>query len=197
MADSKRDSELIEASGLFDRSWYLSVYPDVSASGLDPLDHYLRYGASLRRNPGPMFDANRYLALNRDVADSGVNPLLHYLLHGRREGRNAVPCATAAGDPVGRAETAASAVDLPEPERDVDFDALSAENQRLRTRVAEQQAEIEMNLLQLRGLQEELENWFRQYLALKESSGSSDALGERDAHDGNVSRGDRRTDKPI
>lgn len=181
MADSKRDSELIEESGLFDRSWYLSVYPDVAASGLDPLDHYLRYGASLRRNPGPMFDANRYLALNQDVVDSGFNPLLHYLLHGRQEGRNAIPCATVAGDPVGRANTAVSAVDLPELERAVDLDALRGENQRLRARVAEQEAEIEMNLLQLRGLQGELENWFRQYLELKEQSNTSKAPTPRNA----------------
>jgi len=37
----------------FDPGWYLAAYPDVALSGLDPLEHYLRYGAPLGRAPGP------------------------------------------------------------------------------------------------------------------------------------------------
>ena len=42
--DNARD--LIAASGYFDVDWYLRRYPDVAASGFDPIVHYLRHGAA-------------------------------------------------------------------------------------------------------------------------------------------------------
>lgn len=81
------DIARLAASDLFDAEEYLALYPDVSALGLDPAEHYLRVGAQLLRNPGPGFDTAYYLANNGDVAQSGWNPLLHYLAHGRFEGR--------------------------------------------------------------------------------------------------------------
>nr|WP_067295822.1 glycosyltransferase [Marinobacterium profundum] len=42
----------------FDAAWYLTQYPDITASGMDPLVHYLRYGRREGRLPGP----NRALA---------------------------------------------------------------------------------------------------------------------------------------
>lgn len=78
---------LVERSGLFDRDWYLAAYPDVSASGANPIEHYLLHGAAEGRNPGPGFDTNRYVSRYPDVADAGMNPLLHFILHGRAEGR--------------------------------------------------------------------------------------------------------------
>lgn len=45
----------LEKSGLFDPLWYAERYPDVSASGLAPLDHFMRYGLTLGRDPGPDF----------------------------------------------------------------------------------------------------------------------------------------------
>lgn len=76
----------IEAA-LFDREWYLSTYPDVSTTGLDPINHYMSYGALLGRNPSPNFDTAFYLKKYPDVASSGQNPLEHYILHGQKEGR--------------------------------------------------------------------------------------------------------------
>jgi len=58
--DPSGDAGLIRASGLFDVDWYLATYPDVAASGLDPIDHYLRIGAALGYNPNPLFDTNYY-----------------------------------------------------------------------------------------------------------------------------------------
>lgn len=78
---------LIEQSGLFDRSWYLSEYPDVAKSGADPVEHYLRYGAAEGRNPSPEFDTQWYLATYTDVAEAMSNPLVHYIKHGKKEGR--------------------------------------------------------------------------------------------------------------
>ncbi|HWI87396.1 MAG TPA: sulfotransferase family protein, partial [Sphingomonas sp.] len=59
-SDPSDDAGLIRASGLFDVDWYLAHYPDVAASGLDPIDHYLRIGAALGYNPGPLFDTYHY-----------------------------------------------------------------------------------------------------------------------------------------
>lgn len=85
--DLKSAIATIESSGLFDRNWYLSKYEDVARSGMDPLEHYLRFGAMEERNPGAGFDTASYLKRNPDVRGSGINPLLHYASHGKSEGR--------------------------------------------------------------------------------------------------------------
>jgi hypothetical protein len=58
--DPTGEAALIRASGLFDVDYYCERYPDVAASGLDPIDHYLRVGAALGYNPNPLFDTNHY-----------------------------------------------------------------------------------------------------------------------------------------
>ena len=72
---------------LFDAEWYLQQYPDVAASGTDPLRHYLEHGAHEYMNPSPKFDTRWYLTAYPDVARSGANPLLHYVEFGIYEGR--------------------------------------------------------------------------------------------------------------
>ena len=52
----------IARSGLFDREWYLKSYPDVVARGIDPVRHYVAYGAREGRNPSPSFSTRGYLA---------------------------------------------------------------------------------------------------------------------------------------
>lgn len=89
-------AQVVRASGLFDASWYLARYPDVAALAMDPVEHYLRIGARLRRNPGPRFDTGHYLRTYRDVAASGMNPLVHYIRHGRKEQRLPLPPAPVA-----------------------------------------------------------------------------------------------------
>lgn len=71
----------------FDASYYLAAYPDVAASGLDPLDHYLDHGWNEGRNPHPDFCTGFYLDEFPDVRASGVHPYFHYLKWGRYEGR--------------------------------------------------------------------------------------------------------------
>jgi GT2 family glycosyltransferase len=56
------DLNLIMRSGLFDRDWYLARYPDVRNSGMDPVLHYLQYGASEGRDPSPDLDSAWYLS---------------------------------------------------------------------------------------------------------------------------------------
>lgn len=79
--------EKIRASGLFDSEWYLLQYPDVADNGIDPVEHYIRFGANEGRNPSPLFSTVHYLTTNIDVAAAKMNPLLHYIDHGKQEGR--------------------------------------------------------------------------------------------------------------
>ncbi len=82
--------QLVE-SGFFDPNFYLTQYPDVAKTGINPLSHYLSHGVVEGRMPNLYFDTTFYLQQNADVAASGVNPLLHYLLDGFREGREPSP----------------------------------------------------------------------------------------------------------
>lgn len=83
----RREMHLLATSGFFDRDWYLRRYPDVRASGGDPILHYLRFGAREGRDPGPLFSTRGYIEKNPDVAAAGINPLVHYVLSGASEGR--------------------------------------------------------------------------------------------------------------
>ena len=78
-------------SSFFDPVWYLSRYPDVAASGTEPLHHFVHYGVAENRDPNRFFDSAWYLAHYSDVANSGQHPLLHYLKMGAAELRNPHP----------------------------------------------------------------------------------------------------------
>ncbi|EKO3663930.1 hypothetical protein M3929_003258 [Vibrio metschnikovii] len=79
---------LIELTELFDKEWYLKQNPDVAAQAdLDPITHYLRFGAAEGRNPSPEFNTEWYLKNYPDVAESGMNPLIHFIQNGQLEGR--------------------------------------------------------------------------------------------------------------
>jgi hypothetical protein len=78
---------ILTRSGLFDASYYKAHNPDVAASNISPLLHFLNYGGQEGRNPSAEFDASFYLKTNPDVQLSGMNPLLHFLIYGQKEGR--------------------------------------------------------------------------------------------------------------
>jgi lipopolysaccharide biosynthesis protein len=82
-----RDYRILASSPLFDARWYLANNPDVAATQIDPVLHYLHHGAHEGRQPGPLFDAAAYLSRYEDLATKNENPLLHYIGHGHREGR--------------------------------------------------------------------------------------------------------------
>jgi glycosyltransferase involved in cell wall biosynthesis len=86
-----RDETICARSGLFDKEWYLKQYPDVAESGMDPITHYVCWGAAEGRDPNPFFDSDWYLKQNPDVDVAGVNPLVHYVLWGAAEGRDSRP----------------------------------------------------------------------------------------------------------
>ncbi len=76
---------------LFDRHYYLTTYPDIAASGMDPLFHFLKFGAFEGRKPHGLFDPAYYLENYPDVARSRYNPWLHFLRFGGRENRQPHP----------------------------------------------------------------------------------------------------------
>ena len=84
-ADAKR------IRALFDGSWYLSRYPEVAGSDVDPFEHYVQYGAAAGYECHPMFWSAWYLERYPDIAAAGMNPVWHYLTHGATEKRDPNP----------------------------------------------------------------------------------------------------------
>jgi len=82
-----RAARAIARSALFDREWYLKTYPDVAESGLDPIRHYVAFGAREGRDPSPEFSTRGYLSSNPDVVATGVNPLWHFVRYGAVESK--------------------------------------------------------------------------------------------------------------
>lgn len=74
-------------SANFDSEYYLEQYPDVTKSGLSPLQHYLQIGCKEFRFPNPLFDPKYYLDKYSDVQESGIDPFHHYSEIGFQEGR--------------------------------------------------------------------------------------------------------------
>jgi len=92
--DIKENVSTIKKAKALHRSFYLSQYPDVATLGMDPVEHYVRYGAKIGRNPRKGFDTSFYLREYPDVALSGLNPLVHFIQIGEAEGRRTVPLQT-------------------------------------------------------------------------------------------------------
>lgn len=85
--DANEQIRIIKESGFFDEDFYYSEYPDVKASGIDPLEHYCKYGWKEGRNPSASFETLYYVSVYKDVNKSGLNPLFHYAKTGAKEGR--------------------------------------------------------------------------------------------------------------
>ncbi|MGO9327935.1 MAG: glycoside hydrolase family 99-like domain-containing protein [Steroidobacteraceae bacterium] len=77
---------IIRESGTFDNAYYLATYPDIKASSVDPLEHWVTCGAQEGRDPSATFSTRYYTRLMRRHTRSNVNPLVHYLLYGRALG---------------------------------------------------------------------------------------------------------------
>lgn len=82
---------MLEATPFFDADWYLAQYPDVAKSGINPAEHFIKFGAIDGRHPSSQFSTDFYLTHYKDVAASGQHPLLHYLRHGIAEQRKTQP----------------------------------------------------------------------------------------------------------
>ena len=79
--------KILNNSPLFDSEWYKLRYPDIAQSGVDPLTHYIEFGAYEGRSSSSEFDSAFYLNSNTDVFFESINPLYHYITYGRYEGR--------------------------------------------------------------------------------------------------------------
>lgn len=79
---------MLRRSGFFDCAYYWRMYPDIADVKLDPIEHYVDYGAAEKwRDPAPWFDTSFYIDENPDVRREGINPFYHYLRHGYHEQR--------------------------------------------------------------------------------------------------------------
>ena len=79
-------TRIIRESGAFDEAYYLATYTDIKAPGVDPIEHWVRFGAREGRNPCGTFSTRYYLRLMRRHTRANINPLVHYLLRGRALG---------------------------------------------------------------------------------------------------------------
>jgi ubiquinone/menaquinone biosynthesis C-methylase UbiE/glycosyltransferase involved in cell wall biosynthesis len=94
---------VIARSGLFDRAWYLRNHPDVEASGVDPIMHYVLHGARQGHDPSASFSTRAYLLKHPDVAAAGINPLAHFVRHGAKDSAES-PLSQQSGKRVGSSE---------------------------------------------------------------------------------------------
>jgi len=98
----KRDRHFVRCatvllkSGLFDSEYYLRRNPDVAAAGIEPVAHYIRWGAAELRSPSPYFSTRWYVEQYPDVLESEKNPLYHFIVSGYAEGRLPQPVSVAA-----------------------------------------------------------------------------------------------------
>ncbi|MEA2937265.1 MAG: hypothetical protein QOC56_769 [Alphaproteobacteria bacterium] len=70
---------------LFDGNWYLDKNPDVASAGMNPLEHYLRYGSDEGRAPNRLFNPAWYreMYLNPYAGRfSNIEPFTHYVTVG-------------------------------------------------------------------------------------------------------------------
>ncbi len=86
------DSPAIDpvVAALFDSSFYLLQNPDVAASGVNPLEHFWRWGRFEGRNPTPLFDGLHYRAQRRG-AIAAADPLSDYIHYGASLGLSPHP----------------------------------------------------------------------------------------------------------
>ncbi|MGR5120652.1 glycosyltransferase [Vibrio astriarenae] len=75
--------EVIQASGLFDETYYLTRYKDVARNKYNPLEHYVRSGDKEGRNPNEAFDT-KYFRDNNSIPKE-KNALEFYINHKNRE----------------------------------------------------------------------------------------------------------------
>ena len=75
----------------FDLPYFLIRNPDIAqAAEVDPIQHYIDYGADEGRDPSPDFSTRHYVERYPDVKESGMNPFYHWLKIGCAEGRIAL-----------------------------------------------------------------------------------------------------------
>lgn len=86
------DAQIYETvAAAFDREHYLDTNADIRRSGVDPVRHFLDFGAHEDRDPSPDFSVRFYRKHYRRELGAGVNPFFHYLAVGRTRGFRPTP----------------------------------------------------------------------------------------------------------
>jgi|GEM_PF-2135910 len=84
------DLDLVLRSGVFDENYYVLHSGDVLDAGVDPVDHFCRYGWREGRDPNVYFKTSWYADTNPEVVRLQINPLVHYLVVGESQGRRPI-----------------------------------------------------------------------------------------------------------
>ena len=84
----KRKKQVDLMRPLFDAAWYLTNYPDVLTSGLEPFSHYMTIGENSGRWPNAYFDPEYYRSIAPGARKSDDLALAHYAVKGWKRGRN-------------------------------------------------------------------------------------------------------------
>lgn len=84
---TKTDYMAIKNSRFFDHDYYLNEYFNLNLEGIDPIDHYLKFGFLEGKNPSNSFSTREYYEINPDVKRACMNPLLHYEKFGKHQNR--------------------------------------------------------------------------------------------------------------
>ena len=58
----------VSSIGLVDPIWYAQEYPDVTKTGINPIEHYIKYGFYLKRKPSYEFNNEKYMDVS-NLAD--------------------------------------------------------------------------------------------------------------------------------
>lgn len=82
------NTEQLRDTGLFMPEWYLSQYPEIARSGIDPYEHYAKIGESEGFNPNPYFDVNWYKERSSAARRYNGLAIIHYAKHGWKNGVN-------------------------------------------------------------------------------------------------------------
>ena len=71
---------------VFDRQWYLTTYPDVAASGMEPIEHFIAHGDAELRKPNQLFSPMWYYDAYLKNNSKQQGPFQHYMMLGRQKG---------------------------------------------------------------------------------------------------------------
>lgn len=82
----RKEIKIIRVSGLFDEEYYLYNNPDVKKAGIDPIKHFVKYGAGEGRKPSGKFDPFIYISMNPDENLRKNNAFVHFIKYGREKG---------------------------------------------------------------------------------------------------------------
>ena len=77
---------ILSAPYLFDAHYYVTLYPDVTPSGLDPFEHFMQTGLIQGRRAHILFDPDYYRKTHAAHLSPGDIPLVHYLQGGAVQG---------------------------------------------------------------------------------------------------------------